>query len=432
MIYYPKASGSVLEDTRGIQDAIDAASRQGGGTIFLSAGQSYCCGTLILKNHITLHLENGARLVASPNLEDFRQGGAVDTDETREVGTPVLRKPAFAFLYAYDAESVVISGEGTIDGNCYQFVKRVSPYHYAGDFYPRVTLIYTEKCNKLSVRGITLVDSPFWSLHMAGCSNVLVEGITIMNPLDVANSDGIDPDHCTNVRIIGCHISCADDCICLKNTEGNKDYPPTKGIIISDCTLTSTSAAIKIGTEGVDDFSDILVHHCIISRSNRGISIQVRDQGSVRNVHFSDILIETRLFSDEYWGKAECIAITSFNRNTKITSGTISDVYFNRIFTHGESGVFIASDGEKIRNIGFDDVSVHLEKTSKWPLCGYDLRPRQAKPFLLDRPVSAFFVHMAKEVQFSRVKAKIAQRQISDGVLVSEHATIQGEVQDAS
>ncbi|MFQ9702025.1 MAG: glycosyl hydrolase family 28 protein [Enterocloster clostridioformis] len=61
-------------------------------------------------------------------------------------------------------------------------------------------------------------NAPFWTLHPAGCDDVLISGLRILNDLNVANSDGIDPDHSTNVRIIGCHVTCADDCICLKSS----------------------------------------------------------------------------------------------------------------------------------------------------------------------------------------------------------------------
>lgn len=430
MIYYPKATSHIEEDTKSVQDAIDIAARSGGGTIWLSAGKSYYCKTLVLRSHITLHLENGARLLASGNLQDYQKGGEIDTEQTKGVGTPVLRKPAFAFLYAYDADSVVISGEGTIDGNCYQFVKRINPYHQNGDFYPRPTLIYMEKCNNVSVKGIKLTNSPFWSLHTAGCDNVLIEGITIKNPLDVANSDGIDPDHCTNVRILGCHITCADDCICLKNTKGNEGYPPTRAVVIGNCTLVSTSAALKIGTEGVDDFSDILVHDCIVSSSNRGISIQVRDAGSVSNVHFSNILIQTRLFSSDYWGKAEAIAVTSFNRDDGTVSGNIQNIRFSNIRCEGEGGVLVASDGDKVRDISFDHVRVKLKKTSKWPLEGYDLRPRQHEPFL-KRNVSAFFLSSVKAIHFSSVEAQVEDYRGFGSCLETENATYTGEVCDA-
>lgn len=87
---------------------------------------------------------------------------------------------------------------------------------------------------------------------------MLIDRIRILNDLDVANSDGIDPDHCSNVRILGCHVTCADDCICLKTSKGNSEYGPTENVIIDGCTLVSTSAAIKIGTEGVGDFKTSL------------------------------------------------------------------------------------------------------------------------------------------------------------------------------
>ena len=428
MIYYPKAVGSVAHDTKSIQDAIDVAARSGGGMIYLSSGVVYRCGTLILRSHITLHLENGARLEASGSIADYKQIAEFDADENCSEETPVLRKPSFAFLYAYDADSVAISGDGIIDGNCFQFVKRVNPYHCKGDFQPRPTLLYLEKCNNLVVRGVTLQNSPFWSLHMAGCDTVLVSGITINNPLDVANSNGIDPDHCTNVRISGCHISCAGDGICLKNTKANAEYAPTSGVIISDCTLVSTSAALKIGTEGWNDFSDILVHHCILKGSNRGISIQVRDVGSVYNIHFSDILIETRLFSSDYWGKAEAIALTSFNRDEQTTSGAITGVTFTRITCRGESGIFIASDGDKIRDIVFDKVSLTLQKTSKWPLAGYDLRPRQEEPHCLERPVDALYVLNSGPIMLVDVTAVVSEGQDFGSAFSQEHSTVLGSV----
>lgn len=123
----------------------------------------------------------------------------------------------------------------------------------------------------------------------------------MLNLLDCTNSIVIaDPDYPPSFGINGRHVQCADDCICLKTTAGNNEYGPTKNVIISNCTLTSTSAAIKIGTEGVADFENILVDNCIITGSNRGLSIQIRDGGCVRNVS-SNIMIETRRFAECWW-----------------------------------------------------------------------------------------------------------------------------------
>jgi len=201
-------------------------------------------------------------------------------------------------------------------------------------------------------------------------------------------------------------------------------------VLISDCTVISTSAALKIGTEGVDDFTDILVQNCIISASNRGISIQIRDGGSVTNARFSNILIRTRLFSADYWGKGEAIAITSFDRDHKTESGKISRIRFASIATEGEGGVLIAGDEGKISDIRFEDTEVRLTKTSSWPVVGYDLRPRERKPDLLERPVSAFYLSNATDIRFSDVRASIeAHEGFSTTLLESESASWSGEVE---
>ena len=285
-------------------------------------------------------------------------------------------KPSFVFLYGFEADGCSVTGEGVIDANGHSFVKRKDQYYVTGDFYPRPTVIYVEKSNHISFRDITITDAPFWTLHPAGCDDVLISKIRILNDLDVANSDGIDPDHCSNVRILGCHIECADDCICLKTSRGNAEYGPCENIIIADCTLISTSAAIKIGTEGVGDFRNVLVHNCIISRSNRGLSIQIRDGGNVENVHYSDIIIETRRFCPDWWGTAEPIVLTTFDRDAETKSGSIRNVSFRNITCKGENGVLIhGNEKNRISDISFENVQVELTKTSKWACGLYDLRP---------------------------------------------------------
>lgn len=364
-------------DASAIQKAIDACSNSGGGRVVLAGGRIYQSSTLTLKSMVELHLEKGAVLKASGYLEDYFQPNAGIKDQgTERIGTPVTLKPSYVFLYAKDADYISISGSGIIDGNCYAFVKRVSPYYVTGDFYPRPTMIYVEHCNHISFQGVTLQNAPFWTLHPAGCDDVLISNIRILNPLDVANSDGIDPDHSSNVRILGCHIACADDAICLKSSSGNMEYGSTQNVVISNCTLVSTSAALKIGTEGTGDFKNIVVSNCTISDSNRGISIQIRDGGNVENVIFSNIIIGTRRFAECWWGCGEPIAISTHDRDEYTKSGVIQGVTFENIICHSENGVFFSGgDERRIRNIRMKNVQVIISSKTKWPKGMYDLRP---------------------------------------------------------
>lgn len=234
--------------------------------------------------------------------------------------------------------------------------------------------------------------------------------------MDVANSDGIDPDHCTNVRILGCHIECADDCICLKTTRGNSEYGPCENVIISNCTLISTSAAIKIGTEGVADFRNIIVDNCIISRSNRGLSIQIRDGGNVENVSYSNCIIETRRFSPDWWGTAEPIAITSFNRAPLTKSGKIRNIRFKNITCKGENGVLVyGSKKTKIENISFENVSVVLKKSSKWDVGLYDLRPSFAHGIKKAKN-AGFYLRNADDISIENSTVSIESECYSDKI----------------
>lgn len=347
MVYSVTKYGAVgdgaTNDAAAIQSAIDACNAAGGGRVVLEGGHTYYSSSIELKSNVELHLEQGALLKAHSDISTYFNPNGDDASVAavsgaKAVDRPVA-KPAYTFIHAKDADNFSITGQGAVDGNVYAFMKRASRYYFNGDFYPRPTMVYVEHCNHISFHDVTLQNSPFWTLHPAGCNDVLISNIRVLNPLDCTNSDGIDPDHSTNVRIIGCHVQCADDCICLKTTAGNNEYGPTKNVIISNCTLTSTSAAIKIGTEGVADFENILVDNCIITGSNRGLSIQIRDGGCVRNVSFSNIMIETRRFAECWWGCAEPIVMTTHDRNANTHSGSIENVRFFNVTCKGENGV---------------------------------------------------------------------------------------------
>ena len=344
MQYGAKGDGKT-NDAFSIQHAVDDCAKSGGGRVVLPSGYVFYSDSIRLKKNVDLHIQKGATIKATSNIDGYiRPNKLINDPKTALIGNPVTGKPSFVFIYAYEADGCSISGEGTIDANGHAFVARKDQYYVTGDFYPRPTVMYVEKSNHISFRDFTVVDAPFWTLHPAGCDDVLIDKIRILNDLDVANSDGIDPDHCSNVRILGCHVTCADDCICLKASKGNSEYGPCENIIIDGCTLVSTSAAIKIGTEGVGDFKNVIVSNCIISRSNRGLSIQIRDGGCVENVSYSNIIIETRRFCPDWWGTAEPIVITTFNRDENTKSGTIKNIRFFNVTAKGENGVLIQSE----------------------------------------------------------------------------------------
>lgn len=353
ILEYGAQSGADFDATASIQSAIDACHAAGGGRVLVTPGL-FRILRLTLRAHVELHLMAGARLVG---ISDPR---------------PAER---LALLEAKDADFISVTGLGVIDGDSQSYVATRIPYHLGGvENRPKIMLF--EHCKNVTITGITIENAPTWTIHPVGCENVLISSIRILNDLRMANSDGIDPDHCQNVRIADCTIRCADDCIVLKNTLPYRQYGPCRDILITGCQLTSTSAGFKIGSETWDRFENIVMSDCIITDSNRGIGIQLRDTGSVETALFQNITIHTRYFYPRFWGKADPIWITAIPRDPDQPTGSIRGVRFSNIVIRSEGSIFVqGTQPGDISGVTFDGLDITLYKQSKWEGGLYDRRP---------------------------------------------------------
>ncbi len=402
----------VTNDAKAIQSAIDSCYNNGGGTVFVPGGHTYMIGSIVLKSYVELHLENGATLKASTDMKDyatFESQRSLDT--TLKVPSfencEYAGKPVNYFIYAKDAEYVSITGYGKIDGSEEIYYGEDMGDYIDGAFYPRIPLIYMENVKQLTLKEVTLTKSGFWTTHLIGCEDVLIDGIRILNSLLLANCDGIDPDHCKSVRIANCYISCADDCIVFKNTGAYKEYGNCENITVTNCNLVSSSSAIKFGTESENDFKNIVVSNCNITNTNRGISIQLRDNGNIENVLFSNINIETRRSSKGWWGEAEAIAITAVDRKEGMDAGQVKNIVFENINCKGENGIFIYGELEKnIQNISFRNISVELESTTDWPKINHDIRPCKYDG-IIEGKLNPVYVRNAKDISFENVRISV-------------------------
>ena len=130
------------------------------------------------------------------------------------------------------AENVTISGKGTIDGNGRAFMgpeeKAAFVLKPFSVIDPRPHVLTLVKIRNLLIRDVTFKNSAYWCVHIVGCDDVRIEGVTILNHLKIRNGDGIDIDHSRNVRITNCTIESGDDCICLKTRREYEDCGPTR------------------------------------------------------------------------------------------------------------------------------------------------------------------------------------------------------------
>lgn len=396
------AKQTLHDNSFAIEQAINEASKFGG--IVLIPKGTFRSGSIILKSNLTLHLEKGAILKAGDDLKMFdlsSKDNHKNLDIPSYLNCDYNGKPTLYFIYANNIENVKIEGEGAIDGNEEIFYGKQDRYFIDGAFYPRMPLLYLEAIENLEVSGVTLQNSAFWTLHMVGCHNVHIHHLFIRNNLRLANCDGIDPDHCHGVDIHDCDIICADDAIVFKNTEANQKYGDCERIKVRDCSLKSTSAAIKFGSESFGDFHDIHLENIRIYETNRGISFQLRDDGNIYDCSFKNIRLDTRVFAKPYyWGYGDPIAITSLNRNDDIPSGEIYNISFENIVADSEAGIFIyGEDVSKIHDISFKNVELSLKNKSKWPKDKKDLRPYDKLPFI-DSKINAIYLRNANKISF--------------------------------
>ena len=234
ILQYGAVGDGTTNDGPAIQKAIDACAAAGGGRVLVPGGHIYKCGSILLHSHVELHLEHGSRLKASENKEDFLEVEAAYRDHYRDTSLKVPSyenceydgEPKNYFIMAKDAEDVCISGSGVIDGSEENFYGEIDHNFIEGTYYPRIPMLLMKGVQHLTIREVTLTRSAFWTVHMVGCQDVLIDGIRILNNLKMVNCDGIDPDHCRNVRINNCHIESADDCIVFKTTEKNAYLGP--------------------------------------------------------------------------------------------------------------------------------------------------------------------------------------------------------------
>ncbi len=356
----------VTLNTRAIQHAIDACTAAGGGRVTVPAGR-FLSGTICLKSHVDLHLESGAELVSSLDPADMPDLMGGFDDDNRDTGWE-----GGCFLLARHAENVTISGPGRIDGRGREVFyeddadggSHESPLKVRG-YRPRMSFL--EDVKNLTVRDVTFYDAAFWTLHMAGCRDVLIEGVRIENNERGPNNDGIDPDCCRNVIIRGCIITCADDAIVVKTTAPmTKKYGDCSNILISNCILRSHSSALKIGTETWGDIHHVTMGDCILDQCTRGIGIWSRDGGRIHDILIHHIAGSTRRYRDRvrqdsevvvWWGKGEPVFLSATRRaGVERTPGVIEGVCMDHLHITCEGAVMIAGERESpIRDVTIRD-----------------------------------------------------------------------------
>lgn len=309
--------------TADIQARIDTCSRTGGGEVRLGRG-TYTVAGLMLKDGVTLHLDEGAILQAVTNRAAYP-------------ATPGWDRGAVV-MCAAGAQNIGIVGKGVIDGR--GDAMPLSSQPRAGRW--RGVALYRAK--NVRIEGVTIRRAHTWTCYLSECDGVVIRDVTIDSHVNI-NNDGLDIES-SNVLVENCDIDSEDDALCLK---AMTHATQVTNVVVRNCRISSNSSLAKIGTETRGIFRDIRVENCWLGVRT---PIRVRDVYRVPGVTGRHVSIDG--ISVIAFDGAQVDGISFSN----ITMGAgIGIPFFIRI-ARSERYPGTVAGGSYLRNVWISDVTM--------------------------------------------------------------------------
>jgi DNA sulfur modification protein DndE len=414
-----KADGHTI-NTKAIQDAMAACTKVGGGTVLIPKG-FWITGPIKLNSNINLHISEGAVLQFSSDTDQY------PLVKTNWEGLDAIR--AHSPIYAIDAENIAITGKGILDGagQAWRPVKKnkVTPPEWTqlvksggvtneqqDTWYPtaralkgstmkrpgviaegfdfekaesikeflRPNMVSLINCKRVLLEGVTFQNSPAWCLHPLLTQHLTLRNITVRNPWNAQNGDGVDVESCRYVLIENSMFDVGDDGICIKSgrdEEGRKRGVPTEDVIVRNCTVFHGHGGFVVGSEMSGGARNIFVSDCNFLGTDIGIRFKTtRGRGGIvekiyiNNINMNNIGGAAILF-DMYYMAKDPLAIFSGEEKPSIAFEPVSeatpqfkDVFIKDVICHGaETAIFVRGLPEmNIRNIQMENIFIESQK----------------------------------------------------------------------
>jgi polygalacturonase len=355
-----------------LQQAVDSCSLMGGGRVVVTPGLYKLNGTLRLKSDVNLYISEGAYLKFSGRSADF-----LPVVLTRWEGTELYGHSPM--IYAYHANNIAITGRGTIDAQgglefaswepreaadrdrLREMGDKLVPVEqriFGSGTILRPSFIQPYGCSRVLIEGVTIKDSPFWTIHPLYCDNVVVRGVTIDSHFP--NNDGCDPESTTNVLIENCVFRTGDDAVAIKagrDTDGRSIGRASRNIVIRNCDFRSECNGLCIGSEMSGGVENVVMYGIAIGTVKNALYFKSnRDRGGyIRSVVVDSITVERAKgailrFETNYFG------FRGGNHQAKYEHFSISHVDAD---TADNYAIFMDGNEEKkIEDIKISDFSV--------------------------------------------------------------------------
>lgn len=283
----------VTDDTVAVQSAINCCPKN--GRVVFEEGE-YFLRPITIKSDMTVELKKGAVLKATSNEADYPKiPGEFDDLNGKSVhfasweGTPM--ECCQPFITLYSANNVHIVGEGVIDGQGNLGDWWVNPKNRR---YGRPRLFFTHFSENVYLHGITGRNGASWNFHPYFSKNVNFFNTKVEAPADSPNTDGLDPESCDYVNIIGMEFSVGDDAIAIKAGKsymGMKYAIPANHHTIRNCKMQFAHGGIVLGSEMSGGVQNLKVERCLFVGTDRGLRIKTR-RGRGKNAVIDGVVFD--------------------------------------------------------------------------------------------------------------------------------------------
>lgn len=324
-VYNIKDFGAIPDtltlNTIAFEKAISECTKNGGGKVLVPKG-SYLTGPIHLDNNVNLHLEEGAEILFSKNLEDY------PIVHTSYEGTELMNYSPL--VYAKNKKNIAITGKGVLNGQAgndfwwpwcgnvkYGWEEGGPKQHTSltklkegmsekgvpveerifgdGEFL-RPTFIEPFECENVLIKDITIINAPFWVIHPLKSTNVTVDHVTVDS--HGPNNDGCDPEYSKNVVIKNSTFNTGDDCIAIKsgrNEDGRRVGIKSENIVVQNCKMIDGHGGVVIGSEISAGVKNVYVEDCIMDSPNLDRAIRIKTNtkrgGTVENVYVRNLKV---------------------------------------------------------------------------------------------------------------------------------------------
>jgi len=323
-----KGDGKTL-CTQALQAAIDACTKDQGGTVLVPAGV-FVIGTVEIKNNVTLHIVAGGKLLGTADGKQYYAAKAIPLQ-----GDSTLGDGNVGLIFGVNADNVTIEGPGTIDGQGLQFrspTRGVPPPSGRGGADRPYHLLF-HRCKNLRVRGLTLLESAFHSIRVIQSSYVWMDGLHIHNRVN-ANNDGFHFISCEFVHVADCDIQTQDDACALFGT--------CRFITVTNSTFSTRWSVFRFGGGNPEN---VTVSNCVIYQTyGCPIKMHFGPSSRVQNLTFSDLVLQ------DVTGP---ISIDLNNRGRNNAESTAERGFLRRI-SFRNIRASVVSEGRQFEDIAFN------------------------------------------------------------------------------